>query len=374
MLPRSVADRSPRPHADRLLLNPAARVLWRSGEEVEVELGRDGVVLEGVCGAQVADLTAVDTEGLAASSVSPPTVDALTRTNLLWPARRSASADVAVAADPRYRPPVPRLGAELTSLAARHGTDAASVLADRGRRIVAVDGASRVAAQVAALLGASGVGRVYLTAAEDVRLHHVLPGGLQVSDEGRRFAEAATEAVRRFAPNVDTAPLAMDEDPDVVVLATDAPVDQDRRSALHSAGCPHLAVRVGAGHGVVGPFVLPGRTSCLSCADLYRRDRDPAWPALAVQLTVPPRRGTPSEAVAAALAGALAAQQVLAHLDGDEPAAVDGTLELRLPDWRFRRRSWPPHPDCDCGAAAAARVVAAPSHGSVWSGSAQWSP
>jgi hypothetical protein len=28
---------------------------------------------------------------------------------------------------------------------------------------------------------------------------------------------------------------------------------------------------------------------------------------------------------------------------------VNGTLELVLPSWQWRRRTWPPHPDCDCG-------------------------
>jgi hypothetical protein len=52
-------------------------------------------------------------------------------------------------------------------------------------------------------------------------------------------------------------------------------------------------------------------------------------------------------ALATIIAG-VAAMQALAFLDGDEPATVDGTLEMHPPDWRMRRRSWPPHPDCDC--------------------------
>jgi hypothetical protein len=30
---------------------------------------------------------------------------------------------------------------------------------------------------------------------------------------------------------------------------------------------------------------------------------------------------------------------------------ADGTLELVLPDWQWRRRTWLPHPACRCGAA-----------------------
>jgi hypothetical protein len=49
----------------------------------------------------------------------------------------------------------------------------------------------------------------------------------------------------------------------------------------------------------------------------------------------------------------LAAAQALAFLDrpGTVPVTADGTLELVLPDWQWRRRTWTPHPACRCGAA-----------------------
>jgi hypothetical protein len=46
--------------------------------------------------------------------------------------------------------------------------------------------------------------------------------------------------------------------------------------------------------------------------------------------------------------------QVLAMVDGTaDPATLGGTLELALPGWRWRRRSWPAHPDCGCAATEA---------------------
>jgi hypothetical protein len=48
-----------------------------------------------------------------------------------------------------------------------------------------------------------------------------------------------------------------------------------------------------------------------------------------------------------------AALQALAHIDGDDPPTLDGTIEIRLPDWRLRRRSWLAHPDCRCALARA---------------------
>jgi hypothetical protein len=125
-------------------------------------------------------------------------------------------------------------------------------------------------------------------------------------------------------------------------------VDAERRDALHALGCAHLVVRLDSDHGTVGPLVIPGLTSCVRCADLHRLDRDPAWNALAVQLTLPHRASTASEVALATVVAGLGAVQVLDFLDGGSPAAVDGALEMYPPDWRVRRRSWPVHPACDC--------------------------
>jgi hypothetical protein len=64
------------------------------------------------------------------------------------------------------------------------------------------------------------------------------------------------------------------------------------------------------------------------------------------------RREEPCDVVLATVAAGVAALQGLAHLDGRPAASAGASLELGLPDWRLRRRSWPVHPRCDCGAAA----------------------
>jgi hypothetical protein len=250
--------------------------------------------------------------------------------------------------DDRLRPPAARLGAELGALSSRHGEAAATMLAARRRAAVAIHGTGRVSAHLAALLAAAGVGRLHVVDAGDVHLHHAVPGGLAPADEGRVFAEAVTSAILRAAPDTDTTPLAIGQRPDLVILAIDEPIDSDRREALHARGCTHLVVRLAADHGAVGPMVIPGLTSCLRCADLHRRDRDPAWPALAVQLTVPRPAGPVSDVALSTIIAGVAAAQVLAYLDDGQPSTIEGTLEMHLPDWRIRRRSWPIHADCDC--------------------------
>ena len=251
--------------------------------------------------------------------------------------------------DPRLLPPTPRLAPELAALTALHGERGVDTLTARRRSTVAVQGAGRVPAQLAALLAASGVGRVVTVDARHraARLRRARRSGAGRRGSGRRSRDAG--AVHRAAPEVDVTPLPPDTAPDLLVLAGEGPVDDDRRRALHVTGTPHLAVTVGIEHGVVGPLVVPGLTSCLRCADLHRRDRDPQWSVLATQLALPRRYGPSTDVVVATLTAGVAALQALAFLDGADPAAVDGTLELRLPDWRVRRRSWTPHPSCDCG-------------------------
>ena len=344
---------------DRFVFSPATRVLWRGPAAVQLELGDDAVVLDGVAPdivrrlADASDAAREDGagEGMPASAFTADALRVLAGAGFV---RSCGGTEIAPAA------PAPRLGADLLALTARHGPPAGAILAARRRRSVSIEGSSRVAAHVGALLAAAGVGRVYFQASADAQLQQAIPGGLTPSDEGRRFAESAGDAVRRAAPDVDLTPLPMGEYPDLVLLASDGPTDPDRRDALHAARCVHLPVQLGLDGGSVGPLVVPGVTSCLSCADLARRDRDPAWPALSIQLTVTPRRGHGSDVVLATVLGAIAAQQALAHLDGTGTDAVaNGSLEVRAWDWQVRRRTRPPHPECDCGAARAAKSPAA---------------
>jgi hypothetical protein len=214
---------------------------------------------------------------------------------------------------------------------------------------VVVDGANRVGVPLAAVLAASGVGRVSvrdpgLTAAGDA-----VVGGLSAADEGRPRALAAADAIRRASPLTDLRPLP-DEAADLVVLARPWAASDPLAAAVHRAQLPHLVATVRGEVGVVGPLVVPGVTSCLRCADLHRRDADPRWPRLAAQLTAtePPPSGA---TVTCLLTAATAALQVLAYLDGTAaPATLDTTVELRPPDLRPRVRRWPAHPACGCGA------------------------
>jgi hypothetical protein len=220
----------------------------------------------------------------------------------------------------------------------------------RGRRAatVVVDGATRVGVPLAAVLAASGVGRVSvrdhgLTTAGDA-----VVGGLGAGDEGRPRALAAADAVRRASPLTDLRPLPAGSAADLVVLTRTWAASDPLAGDLQRRGVRHLVATVRGETGVVGPLVVPGATSCLRCADLHRRDADPRWPALAAQLTS--GEAPPGGATVTCLATAVtAAVQVLALFDGaGAPVSLGTTVELRPPDLLPRTRRWTAHPDCGC--------------------------
>jgi hypothetical protein len=201
-----------------------------------------------------------------------------------------------------------RLAPELAavSLARQDGDGGARTLARRLAAQIWVHGGGRVAASLASLLTASGVGRV---------------------------------------SHAGSAPAAR---PDLAILV--GRPGMDLRADLMRRQVPHLATSADEAIGIVGPLVLPGRSACLRCLDLTRTDRDPAWPLILAQLVGRPPEPLACDAPLAAAVAAHAAAQALGFIDqpAEAAAAVNGTLELVLPSWQWRRRTWPAHPDCGC--------------------------
>lgn len=135
--------------------------------------------------------------------------------------------------------------------------------------------------------------------------------------------------------------------PDLVILAPVAPLDGVLVNELTALGIPHLLASAFEGHGTVGPLVLPGKTACLHCLDLTRRDRDPMWPIVTARLGGYPPGEIACDVTLAALVAAAVAGHALAYLDGRESAVTNGTMDV-TPDWRWKRRSWTIHPQCRC--------------------------
>jgi hypothetical protein len=315
----------------RPALKPGLLTVWRNRDTVQIGIDpRRAIALTGMRGAAVLlglldgsrDLAQI----LAAAGDAGISAEAADRVITLL-AVGGALHDFPVTA---YRA-MPhglrtRLAPELATAALAHGDadGGARILARRQGACVRVEGMSRVGLCVASFLAASGVGMLISSGR--------MPG---------------TGAARGSPP--PAGPAAAGRRPDLVILA-----DVHRRELaenLRRGGVPHLAAAASEAIGVVGPLVLPGRTACLRCLDLTRAERDPAWPLIVAQLNGGGADPPACDTVLAAAVATQAAAQALAFVDrpASASAAINGTLELVLPDWQWRRRTWTQHDRCACG-------------------------
>jgi bacteriocin biosynthesis cyclodehydratase domain-containing protein len=234
-----------------------------------------------------------------------------------------------------------RLAADGTTWALRTGHRPGQLAAARRDSSVLVHGSGRLGIAVATLLASAGIGAVEvnadgLVAPEDTGC------GYRDEDVGRPRREVAQSILGNHrVPR-----------PDLVVLTDSAVPAPELVSRLLTDSVPHLGVRVREGIGIVGPLVVPGRSSCLGCADLHRADRDSDWPTVAAQLVGKTQLAGLTCAHATAALAAEQAMRALAWLadGGGQPPTWNTTMELDPFHGRLDRRSWPPHPRCSCGA------------------------
>jgi hypothetical protein len=276
------------------------------------------------------------------------------------PARRRLAAEAAALALGRLtRAPAPATvrppDSALQPDSAPPPDTAADVLRRRLRARVRVTGRGRLGLPIAIALAAAGIGHLEPALSGQVEPGEFVPAA--TADEAPKPGDRAVLAARTIAalaPGTRVHPLGRPDDATFVVQVG-PPVGPVALYALAHRRVPHLAVGLRDGTAVIGPLVVPGGRPCLNCLELHRADRDPAWPALAAQLGTPDAggpwtRGTATEACAAAtalIAAGYAVATVLRHVDGDPPQPPGSTLEIANPT-AVRRRTWDPHPACDC--------------------------
>jgi hypothetical protein len=370
----------------RPVVKPGLRRVWRDATTLQLGLDPDrAIVLSGVTPSTALLLEQFDgtrdVDGLRASAdvlgLGAGTADRLVAllagASVLDDAASDAGPLRALALAERERL-APDLAA--ASLVSGDGSAGLSTISRRQAATVLIIGAGRVGSAVAALLAAAGIGRIAVEDAGITSQADRSPGGIDAADVGISRADAAMRAAHRASSSVVTI-----SHPDslgsrsagLVILALNGPSHIDRLDNLMRAGTPHLLTTVRETTGTVGPFVFPGASACRRCLDLHRRDRDPSWPVIAAQLATEARRARPAacDVVLASQVASICASQALQYLDGGagpaadhpHPASRNGTLEVRLTDWRVRRRSWPPHPACGCHWPAADPAAHAPTQG-----------
>jgi bacteriocin biosynthesis cyclodehydratase domain-containing protein len=257
-----------------------------------------------------------------------------------------------------------RLAPELATAALARGDadGGARTLARRQAACVRVHGSSRPGLWIAGMLAAAGIGLVISTGSTAPRASTAGASAAEAGQAGRSAggagagpgARAGRRGPRRQAgtdraAQRPQAPRAQSRRSSLVILADSH--QRELPAALTQKLVPHLAASASEAIGVVGPLVLPGQSACLRCLDLTRAERDPAWPLILAQLSAQAGADPPGcDTVLATAVAAQAVAQALAFIDedGQAPAVTDGTLELVLPGWQWRRRTWQPHPQCVC--------------------------
>lgn len=299
-------------------------LVWRSDTCIEMGWPPQQVRIDGVDPAHVAWLVALRGDSTLAQALDAGRTAGLIPSLLQRLVRAAAHCglmdDASTIPDSLREAPIAVRDALACDIAAAryvYGQEATAVIDRRRSAIVAVEGAGLVADVVAEVLTSAGVGGV-------IR-------GPSLHSGSRRHRHAAA----RHACHVICGAAHPDAASDGDAMALEI---------------PHLAVSAAAGRAVIGPLVVPGRSSCLRCRDLHLADADPTWSRAAVQWLA--RRPGSVGAGLAHVAGSWAALQVLALVDaGPHRVSVptlDGalaiTLPAALPSWEAR----PAHPLCGC--------------------------
>ena len=280
---------------------------------------------------------------LPAPSLLPPALPETTRRRLIAEATALAlgRAGPAPPALARVHPPSrrvrPRQSPERVPSPAR-------TLRHRIKAKIVVAGRGRLGAPIAVALAEAGIGHIDPDLPGAV-IEADLPGGpLHAADIGLPRRAAVAAAVQRAAPGTTTRPVRRGSASMTIQLGYDQPV---ALLAAHHASRrqPHLAVAIREGAAVIGPLVPASGGPCLNCLDLHRRDRDASWPELTAQLV--PDAPEPCTVTTLLAAASYATAEALSFLDGGRPETLGAAVEITAPG-RFRRRSWPPHPSCDC--------------------------
>lgn len=341
----------------RPLLHPALTCIWRGPTTLQVGItpGR-ALVLGGLGPIETAVLRAIDghntlstlRELAAALGGAEATADRLV--DLLFSAGAALDRDELDQAPPTpdcYEPDRASVGLVESSQDGGHQTFTA-----RSRFRVDVVGAGRVGAAVARLLTAGAIGDVCVADEALVKPVDVAPGGHAPAAVGLPRERSLHQAL--WSEGV--LPHSSRDRPDVVVLAPSRTAEYNGlANDLVKAGTPHVLAQVIEVTGVVGPLVIPGRSTCLHCLDLYRTDHDTGWPDVLDQIARKPATPAACDASLASTVAGTVASQVLAFIDGYDVATVNGTINIELPYGLPRRRSWQPHPECGCSASDAAQ-------------------
>ena len=230
--------------------------------------------------------------------------------------------------------------------AERYGRQLPYVGADGQRRLmdatVVLLGVGALGTWTAQALACAGVGRLVLLDDDVVELGNLNRQILfRHADVGRPKVDAAADALRDYAPEIDLVLLrrrvagpadvaAATGGADLVVATADDPpfaIDRWVNEAALAQGVPHVSASLLPPFVRVGPLVRPGVTGCFECQHLAARRENPDHDAL-VAYRERHRRLVPALGPLSALVGAILSNDAIHLLTGVATPATEGHAVL----------------------------------------------
>ena len=139
------------------------------------------------------------------------------------------------------------------------------------------------------------------------------------TESARQLAELCSSAFASLtvvSHSTDVDPITVD----TVILVSDFVVSPMDVQPWLGGDIDHITVVFTESSAVVGPFVRPGTSACVSCVELERVDHDPAWGAIAPQVwsrTAHPTRALVAHAASEVLAVMVAGSGYSTRIDGE---------------------------------------------------------
>ena len=259
------------------------------------------------------------------------------------------------------------------------GISAETLIGKRRNFSIMIYGRNRLALSLFAVLQASGFTQVKLTdrsnSASNDSIAQIEPAdvcGLAIrgSDVGLRKASVLADLARnsQLFPTGDLALPAFPVIPDLIISTESVP--QETMQNWLSENIVHLPIsNLIENKIVIGPIVIPGKTPCLNCLNLWRAERFPHHNSFEILVALDCGEGKGLELPSAqvALLTGLITTQVIQYcysLDSEETQVsknliklVGATLAINLfdplgsissDDETFGYRYWQPHISCGC--------------------------
>jgi hypothetical protein len=322
-------------------INPFLPHFWRNVSQLQIGLGANQVVLDGITPTQER-LLATLTLGIADNQL-----EAIAR-QLKMPA--PAAAELLEKVEPvLLKSEVTHSNqsligdAELVRATITNQSDGVDLRRQRARQTIWLNELSPTAVQIATVLSRLGF-QNFASSDAAVVSENDLSGYLRVT-KGATRRQALSYQLREL-DLVASVQNAERTHADFAILLAQQCITPANYAPLLNRGIPHLLATFTVDGLWLSHLVLPGQTPCLYCVELKRVEHDADWPVIASQLTTSKTRF--DDSVSAALAAAAIGNSVAAWFDRKQVSSAARVFDAAMGTISDEPVAF--HPNCGCSA------------------------